>query len=226
MGENVTFPSNGGTAEGYLAKPASGSGSGVIVVQEWWGLNDQIKGAADRFASEGFTALAPDFYHGEAAAPGEPDQAGKLMMALNIDQVAKDGRGAAAYLAKETGGTVGVIGFCMGGQLALLTGTVAPDEVAAVVDMYGIHPAVKPDYSKMKAVVLALFAGKDGSNPPESREALAKELEAAGVRYTMDVYPDCDHAFMNEQRTDAYNKEAAEDAWSRILPFFRENLGT
>jgi carboxymethylenebutenolidase len=222
MGEVIAFESNGGTADGYLARPQSGKGPGVVVVQEWWGLNDQIKGVADRFAAEGFTALAPDFYHGKSTV--EPDEAGKLLMALNIDQVAKDGRGAARHLVKETGGKVGVVGFCMGGQLALLTGTAAPDEVAAVVDMYGTHPMVKPDFTKMKAKVLALFGGTDGANPPEARAALAKELETAGVSYTMDVYPKPGHAFMNETGQ-GYDPEAATDAWRRILEFFRENLG-
>jgi len=222
MAEVVAFGSNGGTADGYLARPDSGKGLGIVVVQEWWGLNDQIKGVADRFASEGFTALAPDFYHGKATT--EPDEAGKLLMALNSDQVAKDGRGAAKYLAKETGGKVGVIGFCMGGQLALLVGTAAPDDIGAVVDMYGTHPMIKPDFTKMKAPVLALFGGSDGANPPEAREALANELQTAGVRFTIDVYPKPGHAFMNETG-DGYDPEAAEDAWRRILEFFRENLG-
>jgi carboxymethylenebutenolidase len=222
MEEVIAFESNGGSADGYLARPQSGRGPGVVVVQEWWGLNDQIKGVADRFAAEGFTALAPDFYHGKATT--EPDEAGKLLMALNIDQVAKDGRGAAKYLAEETGGKVGIVGFCMGGQLALLIGTVSPD-LGAVVDMYGIHPAVKPDFTTMKAPVLALFGGADEANPPEARAALAKELETAGVSYTMDVYPKPGHAFMNETG-EGYDPEAAADAWRRIIEFFRRHLGT
>src|SRR5713226_4076908 len=139
MGENVTFPSNGGTAGGYLASPSSGRGPGVVVIQEWWGLNDQVKGVADMFGREGFNALAPDFYHGKSARIGEPDAAQKLMMELNIDQAAKDARGAARYLAshpKTSPKKVGVIGFCMGGMLALLTGTVAPEVVGAIVDCY------------------------------------------------------------------------------------------
>src|SRR5712664_2926998 len=97
-GQMVKFPANGGSADGYLASPASGKGPGVIVIQEWWGLNDQIKGVADMFAREGFNALAPDFYHGKGAQIGEPDAAGKLMMEMKLDQAAKDARGAAAHL--------------------------------------------------------------------------------------------------------------------------------
>jgi carboxymethylenebutenolidase len=224
MAEMIKFPSNGETAEGYLARSKAEDAPGVIVVQEWWGLNDQIMGMAKRFANEGFTALAPDFYHGKGCEIGEPDEAGKLMMALNIDDAASVGRGAAEYLSKETGGKVGVVGFCMGGQLAMFIGTLAPGQVGAVVNMYGIHPNVNPDYSKMSAPVLALFGGEDASNPPEARQQLGEELEQARVQYQMDVYEGADHAFMNEQRPEVYKKDAAEDAWGRILEFFRANL--
>src|SRR5688572_571516 len=97
-GQNVDYPSNGRTTRGYLAPSAAGRGPGVIVIQEWWGLNDQIRGVADRFAQEGFSALAPDLFHGKSAPIGEPDEAGKLFMALNADEAAKDVRGAARYL--------------------------------------------------------------------------------------------------------------------------------
>jgi carboxymethylenebutenolidase len=225
-GEDVEFPSNGATANGYVATPDSGGGPGLVVIQEYWGLNHQIRSTADRFASEGFVALAPDFYHGKGAEIGEPDEAGKLMMALNIDQTAKDGRGAAQWLRQRVGSKVGVIGFCMGGQLALLVGTVAPDDVGAVVDMYGVHPNVKPDFTKMKAPVMALFAENDSFVDANARENLARQMQQAGVRYTSDVYPGVDHAFMNDERPDAYKHDAAEDAWRRILAFFRQELRT
>jgi carboxymethylenebutenolidase len=224
-GSNVQFESNGGTAQGYLATPDSGRGPGVIVIQEWWGLNDQIKRTADRFAREGFVALAPDFFHGATAS--EPDEAGKLMMALNADQVAKDARGAAQYLQKHQANTsqkVGVIGFCMGGQLALLAGAVAPDEIGAVVDMYGIHPNIQPDFSRMKAPVLALFAENDGFIDEAARNNLAEQLRAAGVQADMHTYPNVDHAFMNEDRPDVHHPETAKDAWRRVGAFFRQHL--
>jgi carboxymethylenebutenolidase len=224
MGRLIKIPTSTGSVEGYLAVPKGSEGPGVVVVQEWWGLNDQIMGVAKRLAAEGFTALAPDFYHGQGCEIGEPDEAGKLMMALNIQGAANDGRASAEYLAEQTGGKVGVIGFCMGGQLAMFIGTLAPNQVGAVVNMYGIHPNVKPDYSNMQAPVLALFGGEDGSNPPEARDGLAKELEQARVDYTMDVYEKADHAFMNEQRPEVYREADAEDAWGRILEFFRANL--
>lgn len=218
MGEMVSFASNGGTAEGYR----SGEGPGIVVIQEWWGLNDQIKGVVDDFAAEGFTALAPDLYHGTVV--DEPDEAGKLMMALNIDQAAKDARGAAAYLSAETGGTVGVIGFCMGGQLALLTATVAPQHVGPVVDMYGIHPAVQPDYAKMSGPVLGLFAEHDDFITEEVRGEISKQLDAVGVTHEFDVYPGTHHAFTNETG-DSYDRDASQDARRRVLEFFRANLG-
>src|SRR5687767_9852434 len=138
MGDLVSYASNGGTSEGYLALPKSGSGPAVIVIQEWWGLVPHIRSLADRFAGAGFVALAPDLYHGVHTT--EPDQAGKLMMGLVMDQAAKDIAGAAAYLAArpETTGRVGAVGFCMGGSLALWSATVSDDIVAAV----GFYPAL------------------------------------------------------------------------------------
>src|SRR5688572_5712233 len=133
MGEIVEFPSNGGTGRGYQATPAQAAGPGVIVIQEWWGLVDHIKDVCDRFAAEGFTALAPDLHRGEATT--EPDEAGKLMMALNIEQAAKDMSGAVDEVARRSGkpdGKVAVIGFCMGGGLALMLGAQRGDKVAAV----------------------------------------------------------------------------------------------
>jgi hypothetical protein len=136
-------------------------------------------------------------------------------------------RGAAEYLAKQTSVTsskLGVIGFCMGGQLALYAGSVAPELIGAVVDMYGIHPNVKPDFSKLQAPVLGLFGGKDAFVPAEAIEALSKELDANGVKHDFHTYEQCDHAFMNDRNTHGYDAEATQDAYSRIIPFFRQNL--
>ena len=161
MGEMVEFPSNGQTAQGYLATPSSGAGPGVVVIQEWWGLVPHIKDVCDRFAAEGFAALAPDLYHGESTT--EPDEAGKLMMALNIEQAAKDMSGAVDYLQAsdaERGQGVGVIGYCMGGGLALVLACQRPDEVKAVAPYYGLIPweNAQPDFSKMEAAVQGHYA--------------------------------------------------------------------
>jgi len=225
MGEMVRFPSNGDWSDGYLARPRSGKGPGVIVIQEWWGLNDQIKGVCHRFAGEGFNALAPDLYRGKHAGFDEPDEARKLMMQLDLGEVAKVARGAAGFLAghENTSTTkVGIIGFCMGGMLALLAGTVAP-EIGAVADCYGVPPRQKPDYAAMRGnPVIGVFGGKD--HVLEAVPALEADLAAAGVPFTKHVYPDADHGFLNDQRADAYRADDAKDAWSKIIPFLKEHL--
>ncbi|HMS58759.1 MAG TPA: dienelactone hydrolase family protein [Tepidiformaceae bacterium] len=221
MGEIVTFPSNGGTAQGYLAKPASGSGKGVIVFQEWWGLNDNIKGIADRFAAEGFVALAPDMYHGKLTA--EPDEAGKLLMALNIEQAAKDAAGAIQYVKGITGGPVGTVGFCMGGALSLFAACNNGKDVGACIDYYGGHPAIKYNFAGLTAPVLGFWAENDGfanANQPVI-EAGTKE---AGVPYEGITYPGTGHAFFNEEHEGTFDKAAADDTWNRALAFYRANL--
>src|SRR3954454_10864169 len=154
MGELVEFPSNGHTASGYLAVPPSGSGPGVVVIQEWWGLVPHITDVCDRFAAAGFVALAPDLYHGETTT--EPDEAGKLMMALNLDQAATDMGGAIDHLLGldvVTSAGVGVVGFCMGGALALLLAVTRPEQVVACAPFYGTIPFVEDrvDWSKLQA---------------------------------------------------------------------------
>jgi len=221
-GSMVKFPSNGGTTDAYLATPASGKGPGVVVIQEWWGLVGHIKSVCDRFAAEGFTALAPDMYHGKTA--DEPDGAGKLFMALNIGQAEKDLRGAAAYLAQHSSTKkLGVIGFCMGGQLALFAATLNPS-IGATVDFYVIHPNVKPDYSKLAAPVLGLFAEKDTFVTPATAKEVDAAIKKAGQQSEIHIYPNVDHAFFNDENKGAYNKAAADDAWRRTLAFFRTNL--
>lgn len=218
----VKFASNGGTTDAYLATPASGKGPGVVVIQEWWGLVPHIKDVCDRFAAEGFTALAPDMYHGKTA--DEPDGAGKLFMALNIGQAEKDLKGSVAYLAQHSSTTkLGAVGFCMGGQLALFAGTLNPS-IGAVVDFYGVHPNVKPDYSKLSCPVLGLFAEKDGFVTPETARAVDAEIKKAGKQSEIHIYPNVDHAFFNDTNKAAYDKPAADDAWRRTLAFFRTNL--
>jgi carboxymethylenebutenolidase len=218
----VKFPTNGTTTDGYLATPASGKGPGILVIQEWWGLVGHIKSVADRFAAEGFTALAPDMYHGKTAT--EPDGAGKLFMALNIGQAEKDLKGAASSLAQHSSTQkLGVVGFCMGGQLALFAATLNPN-IGATVDFYGVHPNVTPDYSKLSGPVLGLYAEKDGFVTPETAKQVDAEIKKAGKQSEIHIYPGVDHAFFNDENEAAYNKAAADDAWRRTLAFFRANL--
>jgi len=226
-GQTVSFPSNGTDGEGYLAVPASGSGAGVIVIQEWWGLNDQIRGVVDRLAGEGFVALAPDLYRG--AHTTEPDEAAKIMMSLNLERATKDMSGAVEFLASHdafSGSGVGVIGFCMGGGLALWLATLRPDLVKAVVPFYGIIPweAAQPDFSKLQAAVQGHYAQNDDFANPESVRALDAQLKGLGKQSEFFTYAETDHAFTNEQRPEVYAPEAAELAFGRALAFLREQL--
>jgi carboxymethylenebutenolidase len=221
-GKMVEFPSNGGKTSGYLATPASGKGPGVLVIQEWWGLVGHIKNVCDRFAAEGFSALAPDMYHGKTAS--EPDGAGKLFMALNIGQAEKDLRGATQYLVSHSSTQkVGAVGFCMGGQLALFAATLNPS-IGACVNFYGIHPNVKPDYSKLNGPVLGLFAEKDQFVNPTTARAVDTAIKGVGKSSEIHIYPNVDHGFFNDDRSDVYDKTAAQDAWRRTLTLFRQHL--
>jgi carboxymethylenebutenolidase len=223
MGERITFKANGRKTPGYLARPA-GSGPGVIVIQEWWGLVPHIESVADRFAAEGFVALAPDLYHGEKAT--SPDQAGKLMMALKIDEAAKDLAGAIDHLRaqKEVAGSkVGTIGFCMGGALSLFAASRNP-EVGACVVFYGGHPNVKPDLASLEAPVLGIWAGKDGFVTPQVVEDLDRQLTALGKRHEFHTYPDAQHAFFNDSRPEVHDPAASSDAWTKTLAFLRREL--
>jgi carboxymethylenebutenolidase len=227
MGEMIEFPSNGATAGGYLAVPESGSGPGVVVIQEWWGLVDHIEDVCDRFAAAGYVALAPDLYHGQKVAPGEPDEAGKAMMAMKMDQAARDMSGAVdEVLRRSAGDKVGVIGFCMGGGLALVLATQRPDAVAAVVPCYGIvpWPDVQPDYPAMSAAVLGHYAEKDEYFTPEKANELAEQLRAMGKSVEIIVYPGTDHAFFNDTRPEVYDADASSALWDRTLSFFSEHL--
>jgi carboxymethylenebutenolidase len=227
MGEIVEFPSNGQTASGYLAESVSGSGPGVVVIQEYWGLVPHITDVADRFAAEGFTALAPDLYHG--AKTTEPDEAGKLMMALNIDEAAKDMSGAVDELLSldsVAGDKVGVIGFCMGGGLALVLACQRPDAIGAVVPFYGLIPweHAQPDWSRLEAPVLGHYAANDGYFNPDLVAGLQSTLDDAGKDATLIVHPGVDHAFFNDTRSEVYDAAVAEAAWGESLSFLRMNL--
>jgi len=220
----VSFSSNGETTDGFLAVPESGRGPGVVVIQEWWGLVPHIEDVCRRFAKEGFVALAPDLYHGRTTK--SPDDAGKLMMALDIDRAETDIRGAVTHLERlpaVTSKGVGVAGFCMGGQLALFAATKNPDILAAV-DFYGIHPQVKLDFKSMRAAVLGFFAENDKSVPPAAVRELEKQIRGAGRDVEMHIYPGTQHAFFNDTRPEVYDAKAAQDTWMRMLDFFRKRL--
>ena len=224
MGEMVEFPFADGNTRGYLAVASNGNGPGVIVIQEWWGLVDHIKDVCDRFAAEGFVALAPDLYHGKTTK--SPDEAGKLMMALRIDEAEKDLSAGIEYLAtldSTTSEKVGVVGFCMGGALSLYTATKNP-HVGACVVFYGGHPNVKPDLPNLHAPVLGLYAARDGFVTPDSVRELERKLKELGKQIEVHIYSGTDHAFFNDTRPEVYNAEAAEDSWRRTVEFLRKHL--
>jgi len=223
-GEMIEFQSNGAQTPGYLSVPEAGRGPGVVVIQEWWGLVPHVREVCDRFAREGFVALAPDLYHGKTTR--SPDEAGKLMMALNIEQAEKDLRGAVQHLLQHEateGDAVGTVGFCMGGVLSLFAAS-KNEQVGACVVFYGIHPKVEPDFENLRAPVLGLYAERDQFVPPEAVRELEEKLRAHGKQAEMHIYPVTDHAFFNDTRPEVYDPEAAEDSWRRTLAFLRRHL--
>jgi carboxymethylenebutenolidase len=230
MAQTVEFKSNGNTASGYLATPASGSGPGVMVIQEWWGLDSETKKVADRLAADGFVALAPDLYHGELAGHTEMDKAAKLMHSLPPDRAGRDMSGAVDYLASHTavtGNGIGVVGFCMGGMLALIIAANRPDKVKAVVPFYGFPQGpAEPDWSGMTASVSGHMAEKDDFFPPDAARALEAKLRGMGKDVSLKVHPGTGHAFMaSHNALGTHNADAAAKIWPEVVAFLKKTLG-
>lgn len=220
----VQYPHNGSKTPGYLAQPAkAGKYPGVVVIQEWWGLEPHIQDVARRFAREGFIALAPDLYHGKIAK--EPSEAEKLMMALNMEQAVREIISGVNYLKRLEGcsGKVGVVGFCMGGGLALLT-ALRSAGVSACVDFYGAIPDPLDQVKHLECPMLGIFAGNDAWVTPAAVRQMEERLKALGKQAQIHIYPGVDHAFFNDTRP-SYNAPAAQDAWAKTLAFFRAHLG-
>lgn len=185
---------------------------------------DHIKDVCDRLAAEGMTALAPDFYNG--VQTNEPDEAGSLMMALDIANAGKVIKGAVGSLLADeatSSAQVGVIGFCMGGQLAMYAAAI-DDRIGACVNFYGIHPNVKPPFEKMTSPILGIFAEMDEYASPDVVEQLSRDLSAANVRHDFRTYEGIHHAFFNDDRPEVFDEKAAKDAWERTLRFLRVEL--
>ncbi len=197
----------------------------MIVIQEWWGMVPHIREVADRFAAEGFVALAPDLYRGRSTT--EPDEAAKEMMGMRMDQAAKDLSGAVDFLQQETGrSAVGVVGYCMGGGLALVLACQRPDAVKAAAPYYGVipWPDAQPDWAALDAKVRGHYAEKDGSAGPDATRALESKLKALGKDVVLTIHPDADHAFFNDTRPEVYDREASAKAWRDTLELFRSTL--
>ena len=230
MGTMVEFASNGSTAAGYLATPDGGSGPGVIVVQEWWGLDSGIKEMADRLAAAGFVALAPDLYHGELAGHTEMDKAGELMTSLPPDRAGRDMSGAVDYLADHgatTGDGIGVMGFCMGGMLTFILAALRPDKVKAAVPFYGFPSGdSEPDYSQITAAIQGHMAENDDFFPPDAAKALETRLRELGKDVTLTVHPGSGHAFMAPHNALGTQDLALyEKIWPQATAFLHEHLG-
>jgi len=227
MSESVEFRSNGSVASGYLVKPRSGSGPGVLVIQEWWGLDSGIKSMADRLGAAGFVALAPDLYHGELAGHDEMDKAARLMQSMPAERAGRDMSGAVDYLSSHSAVTtkgIGVVGFCMGGMLSFLIAANRPDKVKALVPFYGFpHGAMEPDWSALSASIRGHMAEHDDYFPPAAARALEAKLRAMGKQVTLTVHPGTGHAFMGPHNAlGTLNAALAEQIWPEVVSFLHD----
>ena len=222
--EMVDFLSNGQTTPGYLAQPGeAGVYPGVVVIQEWWGLVPHIKDVAERFARQGFVALAPDLYHGQASS--EPDEARKLAMELDREQAVREIVEATHYLQAldvVSPKKIGVVGFCMGGGLTIYTSAASPDVGAAVV-FYGA-PRDLSLVQNIHAPLLGQYAEHDHGIPLDMVHSFDQELAKYAIPHEIHIYPGAEHAFFNDTRPHIYNPQAAQDAWARTLDWFRKHL--
>lgn len=224
---DIEFQTGAGSTPGYLATPDGGQGPATIVLQEWWGVDSHIRSVCDRFAREGFFALAPDLYRGETT--DQPSEAEQKMMALNMQQVERDMCGAADYLSSQegvSGAGVGSVGFCLGGGLSVWAAATCPNILAAV-SFYYVMPHGKPDFANIRGPVLGHFGTADEFVPVEEAHKLENEMRDAGVRVSFQFYENRGHAFFNDNnRLGTYDEEAAALAWERTVSFLREALSS
>ena len=229
MGRNISYQRpDGASVNGYLAEAGGGAAApGIVVIQEWWGLNDQIRGVADKFAAAGYRALVPDLYRGKVALA--ENEAQHLMQGLDFGAAAgQDVRGAVQHLKATGSPKVGVTGFCMGGALTLLAAVNVP-EVDACVVWYGFPPLEYVDASKIRAALMGHWASEDSVFPIDKVDALEAKLRAAGVNFEFDRYK-AKPAFANETvdtKKLAYlqhDAKAADLAWQRTMEFFSKQL--
>jgi carboxymethylenebutenolidase len=224
MGEMVSFAANGGSAEGWFAKPEGGRGPAVAVIQEWWGLVPHIQELTDRFAKEGFLALAPDLYHGRKTT--SPDEAGRMLMELDVDRAEREIAGAGDFLLAQPGAATksfGVVGFCMGGALAQFAATKNP-KIAAAVSFYGGFKKVHLEWEALEGAVLLVYGGRDQGVPASQAKPLEEKLKSLGKTVETVVYPEAGHAFFNDHRPEVYDADAAADAWGRTVSFLRGHV--
>ena len=225
-GEMVSYKSGADTVGGYLARPqGKGPFPGVIVIQEWWGLNDWVKQQADKLAREGYVALAPDLYRGKVT--DKPEEAHQLMSGLSQDRALGDLKAAYAHLSSMKdvkADRIGALGWCMGGRYALLLATEEP-RLRAAVPYYGAPPSDPAAIARIKAPVLGNFGGDDKGPSPEQVRGFEAAMKKAGKSVDVKIYEGAPHAFANENNPwGGYRKEAAADAWQRTVAFLNTHL--
>ena len=230
MAETVSFPCNGGSASGYLVRPPGGRGPGVLVIQEWWGIDPSIKETANRLGAAGFVALVPDLFHGEVVEHDEMDRAAELMKTLPPERAARDMSAAVDYLVSHPsvmGDGIGVVGLCMGGMLSFLIAANRPDRVRALVPFYGFpQGAAEPDWSKLAASVRGHMAEHDSFFPPAGARALEAKLRAMGKDVTLTVHPGTGHAFMGPHNAlGTLDTALSQKIWPEVTSFLHEMLG-
>lgn len=222
----VTYATiDGREVRGYLAAPrdAAADVPGILVIHEWWGLNDNIRTMAERLAGEGYRALAVDLYAGESA--DTPERARELMQASTerSAELEENLRRAQRYLESEGSGSIGVVGWCFGGGWALRTGLLIPDAIDAVVMYYGRPITDEQELAALEAPLLGIFGAEDGGIPVDTVRELEAALDGLGKRATIEIFPGVGHAFANPSGNN-YQPEAAERAWTMTLDFFRRQL--
>jgi len=224
--ETVEFPSGKEKASGFLAVPDKpGVYPGLIVIHEWWGLNDWVKEQSEKLAGQGYVVLAVDLYHGKSAA--DPSDAHELMRGMPQDRAIRDMQAAYEYLAARKDvkpGRIGAIGWCMGGGLALQLAIHQP-RLAAIVVNYGALPTDPNDIQQIGAAVLGNFGADDKGITPADVQAFDKTMKGLNRRIDVKIYPGAGHAFENPNNTGGYRPEAAADAWKRTLAFLHNALG-
>ncbi|HEY3810020.1 MAG TPA: dienelactone hydrolase family protein [Acidimicrobiales bacterium] len=224
--QNVTFASNGGQAHGYLALPPAGHGPGLIVIQEWWGLTAHIARLVDKFAADGFVALAPDLYGGTTTHDAE--EAGRLMAELPVERASRDLAGAVDYLLARDdvdGDQIGAVGFCMGGAFVLNLAVQEGGKIAAAVAFYPVGQ-LPDDYAGLQAEVLAHYGEQDAFIPIASADELTAKVAAGnGKRPEIERYP-AGHAFVNDDNLlGTHDPALAGKAWDRTVAFLHKHLG-
>ncbi|MDA0271464.1 MAG: dienelactone hydrolase family protein [Chloroflexi bacterium] len=218
---DTTIQHNGVRISGYLAEPAEVK-AGLIVIQEWWGLTDDIKEIADRYAKEGYLAFAPDLYHGTIAT--EPDEARKLVMSFERDLAAREVDAAIAWLKVARGaGKVGCVGYCMGGGLSLAAALRPTSNVDAVHVYYGGGMPAAEQIATIRVPVAGSYGSADAGIPAEQVNMLRDTLTKSGVSNDITMYEGAQHAFFNDTRP-AYDQAAAEDSWKKSLAWFGKYL--